>query len=262
MSNSNVNISHILQGLRGDCDYIQAVQAITKLSIIEGEKKQEPIIFQIEKAKSFFIYLALDALKVSEKSDIVLCAWGLLNGFQYGKDLTQRRKHYLEQREKYVPDYIYKQPFNTFAEAQQKSRADALRTKEDKICISISEYYSSLTNKAEYITKAGQAFISTRMMKPGADPVLYPLPSYIRNNGQIVNNLYRQRNLSFMFREDVLSKLSERFSTANKQIQVLRGVDGVLPSRRRRQRQSCLCGNRRASAENALRGVCAGIRPA
>ncbi len=227
MSSSKVDISHILQGLRGDCDYIQAAQTITKLSIIETEKEQEPIIFQIERAKSFLIYLALDALKVSEKSDIVLCAWGLLKEFQYGKDLTQRRKYYLEQREKYVPDYIYKQPFITFSEAQQKSRADALRVKEDAICISISEYYSSIINKAEYITQAGQAFISAKTMKSGADPVLYPLPSYIRNNGKIVNNLYRQRNLGFMFREDVMSTLTERFSTPNRLIQVLRGVDGV-----------------------------------
>ncbi len=227
MNKRNVNIGSILQALRGDCRYIEKVQEIYRRISYEDIKKEKSRYFRLEEAKSFFIYLVLDCFKTSEQADIILCAWGLLKGYQYGKDLTQRRKYYLEQRENYNKEFIYKQPFNKLTVMQQKSRADALRIREDEICNDMGKFFDSISDKKSYIDQACRKYIMN-LKESTHDPVLYPNPSYMvyarKTNRQIIY-VNRARNLDFCGRENELKIIEENFLN-NIQIQLICGMGG------------------------------------
>ena len=126
MRKDNIEIYGVLQGLRNNCDYINVVNFIYKATAKQVEDSFRLRKLSLEESKSFLICLVLDSLNRNERSDILLCAWGLLKGYEYGKSLTQRRKLYLEQREEYVPSYIKDQPFKTFEKDIQKRKADDL----------------------------------------------------------------------------------------------------------------------------------------
>lgn len=237
MRKDKIEIYGVLQGLRNNCDYTTVANSLLKATIKQMGEPHKLRRLSLEESKSLLICLALDALEKGKRADILLCAWALLKDYEYGKNLTQRRKHYLEQREKYVPDFINKQPFASLSTTKQKIRADALRGKEDKYCLVIEKYYNDLPEKLEYIQKASKKFIVVDTTGDIEDPVKYPTPSYIINAHQspnigteIENNNVSVSNDWFYGRNNELKKIEENFNNDN-HIQIIFGVSGVGKTR-------------------------------
>lgn len=171
----------LLDNLGGSCNYSEAAKNI--LSSIptneQGGKVSDKLSLTIEEAKSFFIYLALDALRPSDAADTVLCAWALLDGYQKLGKLTNRRRHYLEEYEKYVPVPSDKAAFSAAPKNTQKSRVNARHNAETAAYKVINEYFKKISNITEYVEKASKSRI-----KPDIDPLIadcidYPKPHYI-----------------------------------------------------------------------------------
>lgn len=239
-TNKAINIAYFLEGLKEQRNYPYVLRSIREQQKALKENPSSNSVLKhltVDHAKSFFISLALDTLGVCKDSDIVLCSWALLDGYQYGKELNERRKAYLLEREKYDPDYVYKEPFSSLSASKQKTRAEGLINIENRAYEKIDDFFNSIRDRIGYMESACVAFLhpseDDRII---SDRVLYPAPSYIKQSRRLtgknpvavsIRHLPIPRDPNFIGREDALAKLSEGFSRDERTIQILSGMGGV-----------------------------------
>lgn len=235
MGKNVIRISGFLQTLTGR-DYITVAESIRQETIKLGSEGYNCHKLNLEESKSFFICLVLDAFGRDERSDILLCAWALLKGYEYGKNLTQRRSYYLEQREKYIPEAIKKQPFNSLKKSQQISKANALLGKENKLCSEIETYFNMIADKIKYINNARKKFVEAEKSRNSEYVVEYPIPSYIASSQHKENpedNVKIAETFGLPFTNNWFSGRVEEIKTIENNfkkgvyIQILNGMGGM-----------------------------------
>lgn len=189
MGTKNPDIKYILTAIGGKCNYKGEAEAILSnvYSAYDNNvniPKKDKIKLSAEEAKSFFISLALDAPISDDYRDIALCAWGLLDGYQKwqgSNKMTERRKHYLAELERYGLSKPGKPLFSQLTGDEKKIRADALGKKEkDSIFTEISKFFVGLKDVFSYITEASIRYIDKDADPEKEDRIIYPVPTYIK----------------------------------------------------------------------------------
>ena len=205
----------LLQGVR---DYGEIQHGVKELFVYY---KYEKLLGYLtaEYSSAFLIEICIDSLGINHKSDIVLCSWRLLEGYEDILSITERRQRYLQESGfRGTRPRAGAPSFDELSDNEKKMKADALRKNEDSY---YREILNSLENdNFENILKKG---IKAHIIQNSVPKrIRLPKPSYFCST-------WRQLpppNDWFTGREAILSSIERKFDTGMS-LQVLYGLPGI-----------------------------------
>lgn len=232
MTPKKSDVFYVFDSIGKEQNYVNAVERIW--TILSGKKKNLSI--NIAEAKSTLIYMTLDLLGTGRDSDIVLSAWGLLKGYEETINLTARRKLYLEERERYAPEYIKKAPFSSLSENNKNKKANDQHKPEIVVFRKLNQALCSIESIDEYLKKASLAFVDQNLDRFSKEAVMYPSPSYIIDSQRRVIPLSGTKSAEtfglpyandwFCGRDDKLSEIRDNYNNGHR-LQLLCGMGGM-----------------------------------
>lgn len=182
-----------------------------------------------EDAKAFLVHLAIDTFGIDYRSDIVLCSWGLLRGYDRIQSVTERRIKFITESNFQSKKASLKTKENTGSFRSLEDRSKDLIDLEKKLYTKIDEKYTKyVTDKRSFLQTAKQRYLVRTAGLNGSHQVRLPKPSYLRGDPMPMNNLPQRK--PFIGREDILGVLEEAFA-ADSRIQLLVGMGGVGKTR-------------------------------
>lgn len=199
------------------------IQAGFVRDILEDGRIKTPV--SGEDARAFLIHLAVDTFGTNQQSDIVLCSWGLLHGYDTIPGVVERRAKYLTEsifRPKKVQE---KSTASSDTERSLEDRAKDLSKLEKKLYAQIEKKYDAISDKQAFLQAARQAYLRKVPGYKGVMRVKLPMPSYPVQNPLPLNNLPMKKR-SFIGREEILDALSDNYADGER-VQILAGMGGV-----------------------------------
>ena len=197
--------------IRTEKDYVGGVR-----NILNGNGK---ISVTNEEAKAFLIHLTISSLGISSGSDIVLCSFGLLAGYERIEGVTGRRMKYMEES-----GYQGKKTTSTKGRSPEEKSKDLIG-KENNLYERIERNCSQISDIVTFFEVAKDRYLEPKPNRRGIRRVILPRPSYQTGVPMPLNNL-PLANRGFMGREDILAALAEQFKTGSN-IQLVYGMGGV-----------------------------------
>ena len=172
-----------------------------------------------ERSRAFLICLCIKVLGINYKSDIVLVSWRLLEGYDDSSSITERREKYLrESGFRGARPRMDTPSYDELSAVEQKTKADALRKKEDLYYEEIvkgieNENFERILGLAKKYYMTSEAVNSrARLPKPS-----YAVCSWKR---------LPPRNEWFTGREAILSEIEKGFNSSQ-YLQILHGMCGM-----------------------------------
>lgn len=197
--------------IRTEKDYVGGVR-----NILNGNWK---IGITNEDAKAFLIHLTICSLGISSESDIVLCSFGLLAGYERIEGVTGRRLKYMEESR-----YQGKKTTSTKGRSPEEKSKDLIG-KENNLYERIELYCSQISDMMAFFEEAKDRYLEQKANRRGIRRVILPRPSYQTGVPMPLNNL-PLANRGFMGREGILATLAEEFKTGET-IQLIYGMGGI-----------------------------------
>lgn len=197
--------------IRTEKDYVGGVR-----NILNGNGK---ISVTNEEAKAFLIHLTISSLGISSGSDIVLCSFGLLAGYERIEGVTGRRMKYMEES-----GYQGKKTTSTKGRSPEEKSKDLIG-KENNLYERIERNCSQISDIVTFFEVAKDRYLEPKPNRRGIRRVILPRPSYQTGVPMPLNNL-PLANRGFMGRKDILAALAEQFKTGSN-IQLVYGMGGV-----------------------------------
>ena len=154
-------------------------------------------------AKAFLIHLAIETFGVDYYSDIVLCAWGLLNEYSTITSVDERR-------EKFLNESGYRGKRNT----GKPLTVRGLMSTELILYEKIEKHYENINDKRAFL-KAARAKYIVELPEQNDDYVQLPRPSYLTSGPMPMNNLPREET-PFLGREGIIEELADKFNQGGK----------------------------------------------
>lgn len=202
-----------------DMDYIRDKGDFAGAVLGILNTRNERISVTDEEAKAFLIHLVIASLGVGIESDIVLCSFGLLVGYENLDGVTKRRLKLKDES-----GYLWRETGRA-TERPPKARAKDLIPKERNLYQRMERYYWQIPDKSAFLEAAKMHYLELKPRRDGVRRAILPRPAYLCGTPMPTNNLPLANQL-FIGREDVLEMLAEKFK-AGENILLLYGVGGV-----------------------------------
>lgn len=204
-----------------------ATQELSKRLRVLSESIKE------EEAKAFLIGLTFDAVGVSQRSDIVLCALGLLEGYDSIPGLTSRRKKYIVETNYQGSSKEKESPNIELPEKALGKKADSLlKSKEDGCFIAMVDFFIAENDPIQYYQEKLQEHLSPETKRQRIFRAILPKPYYLESTTLLFDtNLTRDINADTSGHSEVITLLEEYFRpnlfNYGTIIQILYGIPGV-----------------------------------
>lgn len=187
-----------------DMDYIRDKGDFAGAVLGILNTRNERISVTDEEAKAFLIHLVIASLGVGIESDIVLCSFGLLVGYENLDGVTKRRLKLKDES-----GYLWRETGRA-TERSPEARAKDLIPKERNLYQRMERYYWQIPDKSAFLEAAKMHYLEPKPRRDGVRRAILPRPAYLCGTPMPTNNLPLVNQL-FIGREDVLKVLAEKF---------------------------------------------------
>lgn len=179
-------------------------------------------------ARAVLIWLAISTFDISIKSDIVLCALGLLDGYSEIQGVQQRREKFFIDSNyafKVGKKLVYAADLS---DDQLDYQARQFNKTDGPLLHELIEYFKGLQDKVTFYREACERYLEIPTAGYPFRVAKLPRPSYELAFDKPVRYIKRIKNADFCGRDDILKALEDGFSSKReRKVQVLHGMAGV-----------------------------------